>query len=53
VLGDLRGRKKVLLLGFVLIAAGSVIALLAGSIHVLWVAQAVASPEQASAAPAP
>jgi MFS family permease len=42
VLGDLRGRKKVLLLGFVLVAAGSLIALLAGSIHVLWVAQAVA-----------
>jgi MFS family permease len=42
VLGDLRGRKKVLLLGFVLVAVGSLIALLAGSIHVLWVAQAVA-----------
>jgi MFS family permease len=42
VLGDLRGRKRVLLAGFALIAVGSLIALLAGSIHVLWVAQIVA-----------
>jgi MFS family permease len=42
VLGDLRGRKRVLLLGFALVAIGSLIALLAGDIHVLWVAQAVA-----------
>jgi MFS family permease len=42
VLGDLRGRKRVLVLGFALVAAGSLIALLAGSIHVLWVAQIVA-----------
>jgi MFS family permease len=42
VLGDLRGRKRVLLAGFGLIAVGSLIALLAGSVHVLWVAQIVA-----------
>jgi MFS family permease len=42
VLGDLRGRKRVLLAGFGLVAAGSLIALLAGSVHVLWVAQIVA-----------
>jgi MFS family permease len=42
VLGDLRGRKRVLLLGFGLVAIGSLIAMLAGNVHVLWVAQAVA-----------
>ena len=42
VLGDLRGRKRVLLAGFGLVAAGSVIALAANSIYVLWAAQIVA-----------
>jgi MFS family permease len=42
VLGDLRGRKRVLLLGFALVAVGSLIAMLAGNVHVLWVAQIVA-----------
>jgi MFS family permease len=42
VLGDLRGRKRVLLVGFALVSIGSLIALLAGNVHVLWVAQIVA-----------
>jgi MFS family permease len=42
VLGDLRGRKRIILAGFGLLVIGSLISMLAGSVHVLWVGQAVA-----------
>jgi MFS family permease len=42
VLGDLFGRKRLLIMGAVLIAVGEVICAAAGGVHVLWVGQALA-----------
>jgi MFS family permease len=42
VLGDLFGRKRLLLSGGVLLIAGEIIAAAANGVHVLWVGQAVA-----------
>jgi MFS family permease len=41
-IGDRWGRKRVMMVGCTLLVIGSVIGLLAGSIHVLWVGQTVA-----------
>jgi MFS family permease len=42
VLGDLFGRKRVLVSGAVLLTIGEIIAAAAGGVHVLWIGQALA-----------
>ena len=42
VLGDLFGRKRLLIIGALLVAAGEAISAAAGGVHVLWAGQALA-----------